>query len=101
MANRKLYPSVETEDWLKFTFKHNNQQFVIRFAGKPLYMLERLYEIAGWTNFMDNYNKAKAWEKLEGDEYKYMSWAVAMCELILNLMWEMETPLVVYIKDIE
>ena len=99
--DRKLYPKVKTNDWLKFTFKHNWEQFTIRFAGKPLYLLERLYEKAWWKDFEVIYNKAKNGEQIWDEEYVALNSAIIMCETILSVFADIERPLVVYVRDVE
>ena len=97
----KIYPKVKTNDWLKFTFKYKGEQFTIRFAGKPLYLLERLYEKAWGKDFEVNYTRAKAWKEIPDEEYKALYSATIMCESILSVFADIERPLVVYIRDVD
>ena len=54
----KIYPSVTNDkDGLKFFFDSNGNHFTIRFSGKPLIILEKMYEARGGLNFKATYDE--------------------------------------------
>lgn len=56
----KIYPKLSTDDnGIKYFFDHNNTHYTIRFAGKPMIILEYLYIQKWWEDFVNEYENAK------------------------------------------
>lgn len=101
---KKIYPKVKTEKWLAFLFKDWNKSYLIKFAWKPMLLIQQIYEDMGWEDFMENYKLAKA-GKLEDENVKStLQWAIDAAKLICNFfkhIWDKgKSPFVVYVSDV-
>lgn len=98
--SRKIKTKVMVDDTIKFVFNHNNTHYTIRFAWKPLYILEQLYINMWWEDFQLVYDMLKEQPHNVSDKDKdIMKKAIDMTNTFLNCLYNIESPLVVYASD--
>lgn len=97
----KIIPEKWVDSSINFKFKYKNCRFTIRFAGRPLIILEQLYKDAGGEDFKRVYELAKATpEALTPKEMKAFKYAYNTTKAVLNALNNSElSPLVIYVRD--
>lgn len=97
----KIIPEKWVDSSINFKFKYKNCRFTIRFAGRPLILLEQLYIDKWWEDFKRVYELAKTNpEALTSKEMKAFKYAYDTTKTVLNALNNAElSPLVVYVRD--
>lgn len=97
----KIIPEKQVDSSINFRFKYKNSKFTIRFAGRPLILLEQLYIDAGWKDFQRVYELARTNpDALTADEMKTFKYAYNTTKTVLNALNNSTlSPLVVYVRD--
>lgn len=97
----KIIPEKSIDSSINFKFKYKNCRFTIRFAGRPLILLEQLYIDAWGKDFQRVYELAKTTpDKLTPKEMKAFKYAYNTTKAVLNaLNNSVLSPLVIYVRD--
>jgi len=55
---KKIYPKMTKDQWgMKFFFNDNGRHYTLRFAGRPLLILEKAFYVLWWKDFDKVYNQ--------------------------------------------
>lgn len=94
----KIYPkTLVDKSWIKFVFDSKYTHYTIRFAWKPLTIIEQLYIELGWENFFENYKALKNRKKIDESNKAKLEVAMKMVNTLLHAMNNSDAaPLVVY-----
>jgi len=81
---KKIYPKM-TKDrwWIKFFFNDNERHYTLRFAGKPLFYLEKAFYRAWWKDFNKIYNLRNTEDE---NDVAALALAVSMTEEALAII---------------